>query len=92
MKEIHARVQENACKKKAEFEKAKKMGWVVTCDSCFDDEVLKEDSSRCMNLEHVFCNRCVIQGIEVGLGDGNTRFSCMASCDSEFSLKTLQVR
>lgn len=91
MKEIHAKIQEKSSRKKAEFEKAKEMGWLVTCECCFDDEVLEEDSSKCMKMEHVFCNSCVITSIEVGLGDGNTRFGCLASCDSEFSLRTLQV-
>ncbi|CAG9836615.1 unnamed protein product, partial [Diabrotica balteata] len=38
-----------------------------------------------------FCKECVKKGVEVGVGRGDTRFPCMADCDSEFSLQTLQM-
>ncbi|XP_050507732.1 E3 ubiquitin-protein ligase RNF216-like [Diabrotica virgifera virgifera] len=71
-------------------EEARKFNLFETCQCCFDDELIPEEIYFCMR-GCSFCKDCVKKGVEVGVGKGDTRFLCMADCDSEFSLQTLQM-
>ncbi|XP_072385345.1 uncharacterized protein [Diabrotica undecimpunctata] len=71
-------------------EEARKFNLFETCQCCFDEELIPEEIYFCMK-DCPFCKECVKKGVEVGVGRGDTKFPCMADCDSEFSLQTLQM-
>jgi TRIAD3 protein (E3 ubiquitin-protein ligase RNF216) len=60
-----------------------------TCDCCFDDEILILDVLEC-DLNHMFCPSCVSRGIEVQIGDGKERVTCLSTCEGSFSMTTLK--
>ncbi|XP_046391105.1 uncharacterized protein LOC124159377 [Ischnura elegans] len=77
-------------RRQQKFEEAKAKNELLTCNCCFEDDLLPEDMSSCTD-GHLFCIQCVKKGAEVIIGDGKSSFPCMhGDCKAEFSLSTLQ--
>ncbi|XP_011169726.1 E3 ubiquitin-protein ligase RNF216 [Solenopsis invicta] len=72
-----------------EFEKLKTQNELLECQCCYDNECMPSKCSTCED-GHVFCNSCIIQSVDVTLGDGKTRINCLLHCDSEFPMSVLQ--
>ncbi|KAJ8949309.1 hypothetical protein NQ318_006734 [Aromia moschata] len=88
-KEIKAYIQEKKKKEKQERLETKKLGLMQTCQCCFDEEIMPNDTFSCPN-GCSFCRDCIKQSCEVALGEGKTNFSCLSDCTAEFTLQTLQ--
>ncbi|XP_071445941.1 uncharacterized protein [Hetaerina americana] len=90
-KKVIADFIENKKKRRQQkFDEAKAKNELLTCNCCFDDELLTEDMSSCSD-GHLFCIQCVKKGAEVLIGDGKVTFPCMQEdCKAVFSLPTLQ--
>ncbi|KAL3284083.1 hypothetical protein HHI36_018251, partial [Cryptolaemus montrouzieri] len=69
---------------------AKNAGLMLTCNCCYDDEIMPKDSHTCSN-NCVFCKQCIIKSTEVAFGEGKLDFPCLGDCGSTFSLETLKV-
>lgn len=39
---------------------------------------------------HVFCNDCVVKGVDMKLSEAEVKIGCFTDCQSEFSLQVLQ--
>lgn len=70
-------------------EQARACNLLVTCGTCQTEELIPEECF-CCRKGCMFCKECVIQYVQVRIGDGFTDFPCCI-CDSEFDLHTLQV-
>lgn len=48
--------------------------------------------SKCSSCDngHIFCNSCIIKGVELKLAESETHIRCFINCTSEFSLSILQ--
>eukprot|EP00466_Bigelowiella_natans_P009106 jgi/Bigna1/87649/estExt_fgenesh1_pg.C_220172 len=66
-------------------------GLLLTCECCFEDEVLPEDMVEC-NKGHPFCKECVRRTANEVIGLGKFRVGClhMAGCSEEFPLFALK--
>lgn len=73
-----------------ERKQAKKYGLLMTCQCCFDEEILEKDSVGC-DLSCIFCKQCVQKSVEIAFGEGKLEFSCLSNCTAHFSLPILQV-
>ncbi|CAH1170276.1 unnamed protein product [Phaedon cochleariae] len=71
-------------------EEAKKYNLLETCQCCFDDELIPEECYFCMK-DCVFCKDCVKRGAEHVIGKADIKFPCLANCESEFALHTIQM-
>ncbi|KAJ8956992.1 hypothetical protein NQ318_012157 [Aromia moschata] len=71
-------------------EEARKYNLFEECQCCFDEELIPEECYFCMK-GCVFCKDCVKTGVENIIGRAEYRFPCFATCDSEFSIQTLQM-
>lgn len=65
-------------------------GLVLTCNCCFDDAVLLEDTFECC-LNCTFCKDCIKSSVEIAFGDGKLKFNCLGNCEGQFSMQVLQV-
>lgn len=85
----HVSKQREEEKTKA-FETAKANGLLLTCECCFDDEVMEKDTFTCL-YGHKFCKTCIIRSVEISFGENKLQFTCLTNCKAEFSLATLQT-
>lgn len=70
-------------------EQARACNLLVTCAVCQTEELIPEECF-CCHKGCRFCKECVMQYVQVRIGDGFTNFPCCV-CDSDFDLHTLQV-
>uniref|UniRef100_V5GJN0 E3 ubiquitin-protein ligase n=1 Tax=Anoplophora glabripennis TaxID=217634 RepID=V5GJN0_ANOGL len=75
---------------KMQREEAIKYNLLQECQCCFDGDLIPEECYFCLK-GCVFCKECVRRGAENIIGNAGLRFPCFATCDSEFSLHTLQM-
>lgn len=71
-------------------ENAEKLDLLETCQCCFNEELIPEECYFCRK-GCVFCKDCIIRGTKTIIGKGELVFPCFANCDSQFTLRTLQV-
>lgn len=45
--------------------------------------------SKC-EAGHIFCNDCIVRGVDDAFGKGETKIKCFTECVEEFSLQILQ--
>lgn len=89
-KEIAEFIRQQKFRDMEERQKAKKLGLLLTCNCCFDDQILQKDIVTCEN-GCTFCKQCVEKSVEVAFGNAKLDFLCLRDCKSHFSLQTLQV-
>ncbi|XP_076622930.1 uncharacterized protein LOC143342687 isoform X2 [Colletes latitarsis] len=88
IREYMKKLKEEEKEKKA-FEKLKSNNELLECQCCYDNECMPSKCSTCDD-GHIFCNSCIIRGIEAKLADGGTNTTCFINCNGEFRLSTLQ--
>ncbi|GAB6021755.1 hypothetical protein CHUAL_004333 [Chamberlinius hualienensis] len=91
---IRPKFEEYICLKKdkrnADLLHAKLNRSFLTCQCCFDEELLISESVDC-GAGHFFCEECVRRGAEVATGQSLCHLSCMADgCNLTFPLTALQ--
>ncbi|XP_044269250.1 uncharacterized protein LOC123014283 [Tribolium madens] len=89
-REITDYVNEIKQRENLEREEVKSLGLMQTCNCCYDEEVLPREIYTCEN-NCEFCKSCIVKSVEVAFGEGKLSFPCLASCESSFSLQTLQA-
>ncbi|XP_001812033.3 uncharacterized protein LOC100142249 isoform X1 [Tribolium castaneum] len=89
-REITEYVNEIKKRETVEREEVKSLGLMQTCNCCYDEEVLPREIYTCQN-NCEFCKSCIVKSVEVAFGEGKLDFPCLASCESSFSLQTLQA-
>ncbi|XP_044269959.1 E3 ubiquitin-protein ligase RNF216-like [Tribolium madens] len=72
------------------LEEARKYGLLKTCLCCFDEELIPEECLFC-DKNCSFCKNCVKLGAEHVIGEGRTKFPCLADCPSEFNYSVLKM-
>uniref|UniRef100_T1J958 RING-type domain-containing protein n=1 Tax=Strigamia maritima TaxID=126957 RepID=T1J958_STRMM len=76
--------------RRKKIEMAKEKGELLTCDCCFEDELLIEDMLHCSD-GHLFCKMCIRRQAEFHIGQGKYKFPCLDPyCKNEFPLIALQ--
>lgn len=88
--EIHTVLKQREQEKTRLFEFAKANGTLLTCECCFDDEVMEDNTFTC-EYGHKFCKTCIIRSVEISFGENKLQYTCLTNCKAEFSLATLQV-
>ncbi|KAK2585538.1 hypothetical protein KPH14_010180 [Odynerus spinipes] len=76
-------------KEAIEFQRLKENNGLLECQCCFDNECMPSKCSNCDN-GHIFCNNCIMKGVEMKLAESETHIYCFTSCTSEFNLSMLQ--
>lgn len=90
-KEILQHIKDLKVQKEIEKQVAKEKGQLLTCNCCFDDEVLESNSEMC-EKGCIFCKECIQKSVEVTFGQGKLEFLCLSNCKAQFSLQALQVK
>ncbi|XP_064211571.1 uncharacterized protein LOC103312285 isoform X1 [Tribolium castaneum] len=72
------------------LDEARKYGLLQTCLCCFDEELIPEECLFC-DKNCTFCKNCVKLGAEHVIGEGGTKFPCLADCPSEFNYSVLKM-
>uniref|UniRef100_T1J9K2 RING-type domain-containing protein n=1 Tax=Strigamia maritima TaxID=126957 RepID=T1J9K2_STRMM len=76
--------------KKRKVDDARCAGTLMTCECCFEDELLLEDMLPCVD-DHLFCKDCIRRQAEINIGANNLHFPCFNGyCKKHFSMKVLQ--
>ncbi|GLV34113.1 hypothetical protein CBL_00042 [Carabus blaptoides fortunei] len=89
-KEIIAYIEGQRTTRKRKISEAKGSGVLNSCECCYDDEILVDETIRCEN-GHTFCKTCVRKSCEVFMGQGKLDFHCLQNCQMQFSLYDLQM-
>ena len=70
------------------YEAAKHSGELVTCPCCFED-IVPEEQVMCAS-GHGFCQDCLQKSMEVALGQGRKKLTCLQhSCTEKYTLTTV---
>ncbi|EFA00239.2 hypothetical protein TcasGA2_TC003067 [Tribolium castaneum] len=89
-KQIRQMLKQQDDKYRLALEAAREQGLLQTCACCFDDNLIPEECYFCIK-GCIFCKDCVRSGAENVIGKEETRFPCLADCDSEFDYSTLHM-
>ncbi|KAG5876149.1 hypothetical protein JTB14_021081 [Gonioctena quinquepunctata] len=82
-------VNERKEKEEQDRQYAKENGQVISCQCCYDEEVMVKDSFSCP-MDCRFCRDCIQKSCEIALGEGKTEYKCLNDCPEQFTLQTLQ--
>lgn len=87
--EIVAYLEKRERRRNAKIERAKKNNSFLTCNCCFNDELIDDDMVSCPS-QHPFCKECVKRYVSVQIGDSKYTFKCLDErCDKEFALPVI---
>uniref|UniRef100_T1J9J9 RING-type domain-containing protein n=1 Tax=Strigamia maritima TaxID=126957 RepID=T1J9J9_STRMM len=76
--------------KRKRLEEAKSNGTLMTCECCFEEELLLDDMLPCPK-DHLFCKICICRQAEINIGANKLQFPCFNGyCKEDFSMTVLQ--
>ncbi|KAG5876148.1 hypothetical protein JTB14_021080 [Gonioctena quinquepunctata] len=87
--EIETLLREKKEKEEQDRQNAKENGLMISCQCCYDEEVMVKDSFSCPK-DCRFCRDCIQKSCEIALGEGKTEYNCLNDCPEQFTLQTLQ--
>ena len=64
---------------------SRKINALLTCQICFNNEILMSEAVYCQADTHPFCPSCVHKGSATQIGEGAIKIKCFCQCQSYFS-------
>jgi len=91
---MEPRIRKFQAKEKAKrgkaIDEARKVGGLIECQVCFDDECLVAEVAMC-EAGCMFCRDCVRRGAGVQIGDNKADIACLVKCGENIPLAVLQT-
>ncbi|XP_017770779.1 PREDICTED: E3 ubiquitin-protein ligase RNF216-like [Nicrophorus vespilloides] len=69
---------------------AKELNLWVTCQCCYDEEIMPEDVVNCAS-GCICCSTCAQRSIEIAFGEGKLDYPCLSDCGIMFPFQYIQT-